>query len=149
MTGVTKGDLVRVHYTTHSGDECVLETSALREPLEFHAGDSTVIAGLSSAVIGMQVGEKKRIRVPPEQAFGYRDLRWQQTAPRTAIPDRLADGDQLAATVYGDSVPVWIRGLQLDQVTLDANHPLAGETLIIDVELAAIARAAGDGESRP
>jgi len=76
----------------------VLETSALREPIEFVAGGDDVIAGLSTAVIGMSAGEKKRIHVAPEQAFGYRDQRLQQTVPRIAVPERLSDGDQLTVT---------------------------------------------------
>lgn len=140
MTGVIRGDLVRIHYTTHSGDECVLETSALRDPLEFVAGGADVINGLSTAVIGMKAGEKKRIRVPPEQAFGFRDPRWQQVAPRLGIPDRVSTGDQIEGRLGSHHFPVWIRGFQDDEVALDANHPLAGETLVIDLELVGIGR---------
>lgn len=140
MTAAVRGDLVRIHYTTRSGDDCVMETSALRDPLEFIAGGNDVIAGISSAVIGMRAGEKKRIRVPPEQAFGFRDPRWQLSAPRFAIPDRLSDGDQVQATISGQPLHVWIRGFRDDEVTLDANHPLAGETLVIELELMGIGR---------
>lgn len=133
-----RGDVVRVHYTTLSGDDCVLETSALREPIEFIAGGNDVIAGLSSAVIGMSLGEKKRIHVASEQAFGNRDHRLQQTAPRIAAPERMSDGDQLTVTVAGRPLAVWIRGFQDDEVLLDANHPLAGESLVIDLELVGI-----------
>ena len=140
MTKAVRGDLVRIHYTTRSGDDCVLETSAMREPLEFVAGGNDVIAGISSAVIGMEAGEKKRIRVPPEQAFGFRDPRLQQTSPRLAIPDRLSDGDQVTAAISGQPLHVWIRGFHDDEVQLDANHPLAGETLVIDLELTGIGR---------
>lgn len=138
MTTVIRGDWVRVHYTTRSGDDCVLETSALRDPLEFIAGGNEVIAGLSAAVVGMQPGDKKRIRVPPEQAFGFRDARLQQTAPRQGIFERLAEGDQVTATVVGQPLNVWVRGFNHDEVSLDANHPLSGETLVIDLELVGI-----------
>lgn len=138
MSVVLKGDRVRIHYTTHSGDDCVLETSALRDPLEFIAGGTDVIAGLSAAVIGMRTGEKKRIRVPPEQAFGFRDPRWQQTSPRLGVPDRVTAGDQLTGHLHGRHFPVWVRGFREDEVTMDANHPLAGETLVINLELVGI-----------
>lgn len=138
MNEVSRGDLVRVHYTTLSGDDCVLETSVQRDPLEFIAGEANVIAGLSTAVIGMRRGDKKRIRIPPEQGFGFRDPRWQQTAPKLGLPDRMASGDQVTCHWTGALFPVWIRGINGDEVTLDANHPLAGETLVIDLELIGI-----------
>ena len=140
MTTVVRGDLVRIHYVTRSGDDCVLETSSLRDPLEFVAGGQDVIAGISSAVIGMQPGEQKTIRVPPEQAFGFRDARLTQTAPRAAVPERIAVDDQVTTTINGQPLPVWIRSVQTDEVSLDINHPLAGETLVIDVKLVGIGR---------
>lgn len=145
MNGVVRGDLVRVHYTTRSGDDGVMETSEMRDPLEFIAGENEVIAGISSAVIGMRPGDKKRIRVPPEQAFGSRDARLQQLAPRSAVPDRMGEGDQLTATIAGQPLNVWIRGFHDDEVSLDANHPLAGETLVIDLELVGIGRSQIEG----
>jgi FKBP-type peptidyl-prolyl cis-trans isomerase 2 len=147
MTAVVRGDLVRVHYTTWSADDCVMETSAMRDPLEFIAGGNEVIAGISSAVIGMKPGEKKRIRVPPEQGFGERDPRLQQLVPRLAIPDRMSEGDQLTATISGQPLHVWIRAFHEDEVSLDANHPLAGETLAIDLELVGIGK--NDAQAAP
>lgn len=146
MTGAVRGDLVRIHYTTRSGDDGVMETSALRDPLEFIAGGNDVIAGISSAVIGMLPGDKKRIRVPPEQAFGFRDARLQQLGPRLAIPERMSEGDQLTTTISGLPLNVWIRGFHDDEVSLDANHPLAGETLVIDLELVGIGREGGPAD---
>src|SRR5262249_53946651 len=110
MTGAVRGDLVGIHYTTRAGGDCVMETAAMRDPLEFIAGGNDVIAGISSAVIGMLPGDKKRIRVPPEQAFGFRDARLQQLGPRLAIPERMSEGDQLTATISGQVLNVWIRG---------------------------------------
>lgn len=135
MLGVQPGDRVRIHYATCSNQGNVIETSEHREPFEFTVGDRDVIEGINRSVIGMTIGEKKRITVPPEQAFGARDPRLQQLAPRIALPDRLDEGDQLSAVVAGCALDCWIRGLRDDEVMLDANHPLAGETLILDLEL--------------
>lgn len=135
---VKPGDNVRVHYTTYSHDRCVIETSHHREPINFIAGAGEVVDGIDRAVIGMRLGELKTVPVMPEQAFGYREARWQQTAPRSGLPDRVSDGDQLTATVNDQSLHVWIRSFQQDEVTLDANHPLAGETLIYELKVVGV-----------
>lgn len=142
QTTVQPGDRIRVHYATYSRDHTVIETSHQREPVEFIAGGDEVIEGLSRAVIGMRLGERKRIPVMPEHGFGLRDPRWQQTTPRIGIPERTGDGDQLTATLLGQELDVWIRTPQADEVTLDANHPLAGETLVYELEIVRI----GDAE---
>lgn len=135
---VKPGDRVRVHYTTYSHDQCVIETSQNREPLSFVAGAGEVVDGVDRAVIGMKLGEQKKVPVMPEQAFGYRDSRWQQTAPRGVLPERVVDGDQIAATLGDDTLHVWIRSLQNQEATLDANHPLAGETLVYELKVVGI-----------
>ncbi len=135
---VKPGDSVRVHYTTFSQDQCMIETSQNREPMTFIAGAGEVVDGVDRAVIGMRLGELKRIPVMPEQAFGYRDSRWQQTAPKGGLPDRVGEGDQLLATIGEHAIHVWIRSFQNDEVTLDANHPLAGETLVYELKIVGI-----------
>lgn len=135
---VKPGVNVRVHYTTYSHDRCVIETSHHREPISFIAGAGEVVEGIDRAVIGMRLGERKTVPVMPEHAFGYREARWQQTAPKSGLPDRAADGDQLTATVDEQSLHVWIRSFQQDEVTLDANHPLSGETLIYELNVVGV-----------
>lgn len=135
---VKPGDVVRVHYTTYSQDQCVIETSAHREPLSFIAGSGEVIEGVDRAILGMRVGESKRVPVMPEQAFGYRDARWQLRAPFAGIPERTMEGDQLAATVGAETITVWLKTIQDDEVQLDANHPLAGETLVYDLRVVGV-----------
>lgn len=135
---VKPGDRVRVHYTTFSHDQNVIETSQNREPMTFIAGAGEVVDGVDRAVIGMKLGEQKRVPVMPEHAFGYRDARWQQIAPRSGLPDRVGEGDQVAATVGDQTIHVWLRAMQQDEVTLDANHPLAGETLVYELKVVGI-----------
>ncbi len=135
---VKPGDAVRVHYTTYSHDQCLIETSQHREPLSFIAGSGDVIDGVDRAVIGMRLGEQKSVPVMPEHAFGYRDPRWQQTAPRMGLPERVGEGDQIAALIHDETLHVWIRSFQDEEVTLDANHPLAGETLVYELKVVGI-----------
>ena len=135
MSIVNCGDTVQLHYTTYAADGCVIETSGQREPFEFVAGGPEVIVGVSRAVIGMHVGERRRIAVSPEQAFGYRDPKLQQQAPRVGLLDKVDEGDQLTATVGGCELDVWVRTKGDEDVTLDANHPLAGESLVFEIEV--------------
>jgi peptidylprolyl isomerase len=135
MLTVEPGFEVQIHYATRSMHGNVIETSEHREPFEFVVGETNVIEGLSQAVLGMSIGEKRRVTVAPDQAFGLRDSKLQQHAPRLGLPDRSEEGDQLTVQCNGREIDVWIRSVQEDEVVLDANHPLAGESLILDIEL--------------
>jgi peptidylprolyl isomerase len=138
MLKVSQGDKVRIHYSTRSMHGNVIETSEHREPFEFSVGGTEVIEGLSLAVAGMQIGEKKRVTVSADQAFGFRDAKLQQHVPRIGFPDRAEEGDQLTVRSAGRDLDVWIRSVLDDEMVLDANHPLAGESLILDIELVGV-----------
>lgn len=132
---IRAGDTIRVHYTTRTPAGGVVESSLPREPLEFQAGGPEVISGLSRAVLGMRLGERKTVTVLPDDAFGYREAKWQQTLPREVFSERVEEGDQLIFYSENKSFDVWVRSLQGTEVTLDANHPLAGETLVYDLQI--------------
>ncbi len=141
---IQSGDRVTLHYTTRALEGGVMESTRGRDPLVLTAGGSEVIRGLSCGVIGMQVGEQRTLSIPPEQAFGPQRSELVQTLPRRRLPETAHAGDQLAAE-FGDVVcDVWIRRLMTDEALLDANHPLAGESLLIDVEIVDVQR---DGAS--
>lgn len=132
------GDRIRIHYETRSKQGNMVETSEHREPFEFTVGSPDVIEGLNLAVMGLKIGERKHVIISPDQAFGYRDPRLQQNAPRLALLDRVEEGDQLAVTCAGQELDVWVRTVNDEEVSLDANHPLAGESLVLDIEVIAI-----------
>ncbi len=132
------GDRIKIHYESRSKQGNMIETSEHREPFEFTVGSPDVIEGLNQAVMGLKIGEKKHVIISPDQAFGYRDPRLQQNAPRLALLDRVEEGDQLAVKCAGQDLDVWIRSVSDDEVSLDANHPLAGESLVLDIEVIAI-----------
>jgi FKBP-type peptidyl-prolyl cis-trans isomerase 2 len=139
MTVVRYGDSVQLHYTTYAADGCVIETSVQRDPLEFTVGSPEIIAGINRAVVGMRHGERRRIAVSPEHAFGFRDSRLQQVTPRLGFLERADDGDQLAACLEGIELDLWVRAITESEITLDANHPLAGESLVYEIEVVAVA----------
>ncbi len=135
---IQTGDRVRIHYQTRSKQGNIIETSEHYEPLEFTVGSAEVIAGLNLAVAGMRLGERKHVILSPELAFGYRNPRLQQATPRIAGLEHAEDGDQFTVTCGGRSLDVWARGVHDDEVILDANHPLTGESLVLDVQVVGI-----------
>ncbi|MBI1346689.1 peptidylprolyl isomerase [bacterium] len=137
---IQTGDRVVLHYTTYSQDDCLIETSRNREPLEFVVGTSEIVAGLQRAVLGLAEGQTHRFPVMPELAFGLRQSRLQPTVPRCGLPDNVQEGVQLQTQPAESGLDVWIKQLREHEMILDANHPLAGETLLYDVEILSIQR---------
>lgn len=142
MTQVKSGDTVRIHYTGILSDGATFDSSEGRDPLEFVVGSGQIIAGLDSAIPGMAVGEKKVVEVPADQAYGHPDPNARQAVPRAEIPDDipLDLGTQLQVqTPQGQVMPVTVIEVSETEVTLDANHPLAGRDLTFAIELVEIA----------
>ncbi|ETX15197.1 peptidylprolyl isomerase [Roseivivax halodurans JCM 10272] len=141
MTEVKAGDTVRIHYTGTLTDGSTFDSSEGRDPLEFTVGSGQIIPGLDNAMPGMTVGDKKSVEVPAAEAYGDRNPDALQAVPRTEIPEDipLDPGTQLQVqTPNGQTVPVVVTEVTDSEVTLDANHPLAGRDLKFDIELVEI-----------
>ncbi|HSU52245.1 MAG TPA: peptidylprolyl isomerase [Segetibacter sp.] len=141
MQQVKSGDTVRVHYHGKLTDGTTFDSSEGREPLEFEVGSGNVIAGFDSGVTGMQVGEKKTINIPVDEAYGQKqdDLLMEFPLDRFPADMQPEVGMQLnMSNGSGQNFPVVIREVREDSVVLDANHPLAGEDLTFDLELVEI-----------
>ena len=142
MAEVKTGDTVRIHYTGTLTDGTVFDSSNGRDPLEFVVGSGQIIGGLDKALPGMQVGEKKSVPVPCLEAYGVSNPEARQSIPRNEIPPHipLDLGAQLQVqTQTGQTMVVVAAEVTDTEVTLDANHPLAGKDLVFDIELVAIA----------
>lgn len=138
MTQVKPGDTVRIHYTGTLADGSTFDSSAGRDPLEFTVGSGQIIPGLDIALPGMAVGDKKVVEVPCAQAYGEADPNARQAVPRAEIPaDIPLDlGTQLQVqTPTGQVMQVVVAKVTDTEVTLDANHPLAGRDLTFAIEL--------------
>jgi len=141
MAQAKQGDSVKVHYTGKLDDGTVFDSSADREPLEFTVGGGQVIPGFDQAVDGMAVGDKKTVRIEAEQAYGPHNPEMTLQVPRSDLPADLVPtpGMQLQASQEGGhSLIVTITEVADEQVTLDANHPLAGKALTFELELVAV-----------
>ncbi|MDF0602847.1 peptidylprolyl isomerase [Psychromarinibacter sp. C21-152] len=141
MTQAKAGDTVRLHYTGTLADGTQFDSSDGRDPLEFEVGSGQIIPGLDREVTGMEVGEKKSVTIPAADAYGDHDPDRVQAVPRDQIPEHIPvdPGTQLQMqTPQGQAIPVTVTEATEQEVTLDANHPLAGKELTFDVELVEI-----------
>ncbi len=142
MSAVKHGDTVKVHYTGTLDDGQMFDTSEGADPLVFTVGAGQVIPGFDQALLGMQIGETKKIVIPPTQAYGERQEELIQTISRdqfnlNGVEPELGMGIEMH-TPEG-SIPLVIAEITETTVTLDANHPLAGEELHFALTLVEIA----------
>ena len=145
MTQVKPGDTAYIHYTGTLDDGTTFDSSQGRDPLVFEVGSGQIIPGLDAAIPGMEVGDKKTVNVPCDEAYGPVNPSMRQEVPRSEIPENIPTdiGTRLQMqTQSGQPVPVTIVAADENAVTLDANHPLAGQDLTFDIELVSIDKAA-------
>jgi peptidylprolyl isomerase len=141
MSTAKNGDNVKVHYTGKltSGEQ--FDSSAGREPLEFTVGAGQMIKGFDAAIPGMAVGDKKTINIAPVDGYGEKDPKAIIEFPKEHVPAdmKLEPGMPLTLSdQQGNPVPVVVIEVKDDFIILDANHFLAGQELIFDIELVSI-----------
>jgi len=144
MTPAKSGDTVRIHYTGTLGDGTLFDSSDDGDPAELALGAGSVFPGLEAAIIGMEVGDKSTVNITADDAYGPHHAEAVQTVERSELPDHveLVMGGQLQAEApNGQQIMLRVVALTDDKVTLDANHPLAGQDLTFDVELIEIVSA--------
>lgn len=138
---VKNGDTVRVHYTgtlESNGEEFDSSRREGRDPLEFTVGAGQVIPGFEAGVLGLEPGGAVVITITPEDGYGPKH---EQLVQKVALSDFAEDtppevgGMVNLVAPDGDQLPGIITAIEGDDVTLDFNHPLAGETLVFDIEI--------------
>ncbi|AWW31893.1 peptidylprolyl isomerase [Echinicola strongylocentroti] len=138
MSVATKGSTVKVHYTGKLKDGTVFDSSENREPLQFTLGDGNMIQGFDTAVNGMEVGQDKSITVPCAEAYGDKRDDMMIDVPVEQVPADIKPEVGMDLSIQnqqGQPVPVKVVGVDEQKITLDANHPLAGEDLVFDIKL--------------
>ncbi len=138
MKQVKEGDVVKVHYTGKLASGEQFDSSAGREPLEFTVGAGQMIRGFDAALPGMNVGDKKTITIAAEDGYGERNDDAVIEFPKENIPEdmKLEPGMSLTlSNQEGQPVPVVVKEIKDEVVILDANHFLAGQELVFDIEL--------------
>lgn len=142
MSQAKDGDEIKVHYTGKLDDGTVFDSSQDRQPLEFKIGSGSVIPGFEQGVVGMETGGTKIITIPPEEAYGPRREELVVDVKDSDFPEHITPsvGQRLQISQPdGNVANVMITNIKEEKVTLDANHPLAGQTLTFDIKLVAIA----------
>ncbi|HEV2707073.1 MAG TPA: peptidylprolyl isomerase [Pyrinomonadaceae bacterium] len=132
------GDTVRVHYTGRFEDGEVFDSSEGGEPLEFTLGTGQVIPGFEQAILGMRVGEAKRVEIEPDDAYGPRheSLITSLAREHARFPVEPQVGMNLLLPLAdGQQLEIVITEVTETHVTIDGNHPLAGRTLTFDLTL--------------
>jgi len=141
MSHAKQGDTVRIHYKGTLDDGSVFDSSEGRDPLEFAVGSGMIIPGLDKAIPGMAVGDKKVVNVPCAEAYGEMNPDARQAVPRDQFPDNIPMeiGTQLQMQgPNGQAMVVTIAEVGEAEVTLDANHALAGKDLTFAIEMVGI-----------
>lgn len=141
MNQARQGDTLHLHYKGTLDDGTVFDSSEGRDPLSFELGSGQIIPGLDAGVTGMEVGEKRTVRVEAAEAYGEHQEDRVQAIERSSVPDDIPTdpGTQLQMqTQDGQAIPVVIVEATEEHLVLDANHPLAGKALTFDVELVSI-----------
>lgn len=150
MSHAKNGDTVKIHYTGKLADGMEFDTSKGSDPLSFTLGKQEVIPGFEKAVKGLAVGDSRTVEIPSDQAYGPHRAEMVIEARRSEMPEglELKVGRQLEGRSEGldegegtgepQKVIFTITGVTDDEVTLDANHPLAGKDLTFDIELVEI-----------
>lgn len=144
MKQAKNGDTVRIHYTGKLKDGTKFDSSIDREPLEFTIGAGEIIPGLERQVEGMEVGSKTTLKVPAKDAYGEHNPDRIQAIPRSKLPAgmEVSAGEVLQAkTADGRELSLTVVSHNEKAVTVDGNHPLAGQDLVFDIELIEIVAA--------
>lgn len=135
------GDIVIVRYTGKLADGTVFDSTEDREPLEAPLGENMLIPGFENALLGMEPGGKKTVTIDPCEAYGDHEEDLVIVLPRDEAPEHMNPEPGMAvqlSTEDGEEFEAIITDVTDTEITLDANHPLAGETLVFDIEMVEI-----------
>lgn len=141
MSVIKDGDAVKVHYTGKFEDGTVFDSSEEGKPLEVTIGNGNVIPGFEKGIVGMKNGDSKTITLPPEEAYGKVRQDLIVEVKKSEVPEHINPSVGLSLQMKqpsGDVVNLVISDIAEETVTLDANHPLAGKTLVFEIEIVGI-----------
>ncbi len=138
MARVTSGDVVHLHYTGKFEDGTVFDSTEGGDPLELVAGATDIIDGVSQGIIGLEVGESKTLSVPPDRGYGTRDEALAKRVPLDALPGGIEVGDRVSANANGHEIVFQVTAIEGAEAVIDANHPLAGKTLVFQLAVHSI-----------
>lgn len=140
--------IVSIDYTLKLDDGEVIDSSEGREPLQYMQGRGQIVPGLERELYGMNVGDKKAVTVPAEDGYGDYDDERLQRVPLDTFPDDMDLEEGMSVRMRdvnsGQLFDAYIDSVDDEAVTLDFNHPLAGETLFFDIEVVSLREPTGE-----
>jgi FKBP-type peptidyl-prolyl cis-trans isomerase SlyD len=148
---VEDGAVISLQYTLSGEDGKTIESNKGREPLKYTQGVKQIIPGLEKALVGMKVGEEKRVEIKPEEGYGPINEHAIQEFPKEKIPQEMQKvGVQLMLKgPQGQALPVRVKEIKEKTVLMDMNHPMAGKTLVFDIKILDIQAAAAPQPPKP
>ena len=142
MTKIKLGDHVSIEYTGTLSDGQVFDSSVGKDPIEFNVGEGQVIPGFEQAVVGMEQGQEKTFTIEADQAYGPVRQEMILLVPREKMPPSPEPtvGMQMGLrTQEGNTLPARITKVENGIVTIDVNHPLAGQDLTFKIKVVKVA----------
>ena len=134
---IEKGKKVKLDYSLSINGE-VVDTTTGDEPLEFIQGEETLLPALEKQIEGMQKGDKKKIVLAPEDGYGPIDQEAFKDLPRTILPPDIEPEPGMIVELQaedGTDIPAVIWEVKEDSIVFNMNHPLAGQSLVFDVQI--------------
>ena len=144
---IADGQVVIMQYTLRADDGEVLDASTPEEPMAYLHGAENIVPGLENALTGKSVGYKGKVTVSPADGYGEREDEEPDAIPRTAFPPDMEIEPGMTFMAEGpndEQAPIWVVGIDGDNVLVDSQHPLAGKTLHFEVEITGIRAATKD-----
>ncbi len=133
--------VVFIHYTLKNAGGKVIDSSRDQDPLGYIQGHGNIISGLEKALAGKSEGDRLTVTLEPADAYGKRDESLVKAMSREQNFSQVSDlepGMQFQTRTEEGIRVVTVSSVEGDEVIVDANHPLAGETLTFDVEIAGV-----------
>jgi len=133
---IKEGSRVKLNYTLKvDGDP--IQSTAGKEPISYTQGSRQILPALERELEGLEVGDKKTVELPPEEGYGRRNPEAVRQVPRSLFPDpeNIQLGRRVQAESEGGTFDASVADVGPDFVTLDLNHPLAGRTVVFEVEV--------------
>jgi FKBP-type peptidyl-prolyl cis-trans isomerase SlyD len=140
-TIIADNHVVTIAYTLRNDGGDVIDASEPGEPLSYLHGVGQIVPGLERALSGRTIGDAVKVAIPPEEGYGLHDEDGVQVLSRDTFPPgaTVEVGESFQAEIADDQhVTLWVVGVEGDEVTVDMNHPLAGETLHFEVSVIAV-----------
>jgi FKBP-type peptidyl-prolyl cis-trans isomerase SlyD len=144
---IAPGHVVTIHYRLTLDDGTVADQSFGGEPMPYLHGSNNIVPGLERQLTGKKVGDKLDLVVPANEGYGEYDPAAEQTVPKSQFPPNVQLEPGMPFQTRGrngQAMTVYVRTVKADQVTITANHPMAGQRLNFTIEVLDVRRATAD-----